>query len=455
MHVATIGRVGSAGEIARRLARRAGLAWLDGDAPHRDGRASFVACDPVEVRRVSFGAERPLEALAGIEACGARVAGDSAGVGIDPSRAPRWIGYVAYDAAWSGATRVPARLTRDPAQPIVWMARYDAVAAIDHTRGGEVTIVGDDRDACARLAEKIERGGAQPVAARIGAPRAEPAEPHRRAILAALEHIAAGDIYQVNLAREWIAPFDGSSVVLFEAMRRASRVPLGFFVDAGDHAVLSRTMERFLAWEGPGGALSTRPIKGTIARPGDDDARDARALAADDKERAEHAMIVDLMRNDLGRVAEVGTVRVEEPMVVEPYARLSHLVSTVACRTRAGVDLAAVLEATFPPGSVTGAPKIRAIEIIEALERTPRGPYCGAMGYVDRAGGASFAVGIRTAVVRGGAVRYHAGGGLVSASDPDREIAETELKARVFFEALAELAAAPEAPSRAQCADAL
>ena len=147
-------------------------------------------------------------------------------------------------------------------------------------------------------------------------------------------------------------------------------------------------------------------------------------------------MIVDLMRNDLGRVAKVGSVRVERLLEVEPYARLSHLVSTVTCGTREGTTLGEVLEATFPPGSVTGAPKARAMELIEELEPVPRGVYCGALGFVDRAGGASLAVAIRTAVARAGSVVYHAGGGLVVASDPARELAETELKARAFLDAV-------------------
>jgi para-aminobenzoate synthetase component 1 len=150
-------------------------------------------------------------------------------------------------------------------------------------------------------------------------------------------------------------------------------------------------------------------------------------------------MIVDLMRNDLGRVAQVGTVKVEAPLVVEPFTGLYHLVSTVRCLTRPEVTLSDILEATFPPGSVTGAPKIRALEIIEGLEQHPRGVYCGAVGFIDHEGGLSLAVAIRTAAVRRGEVHYWAGGGIVEASDPDRELAETELKAKVFLDAVESL----------------
>jgi anthranilate/para-aminobenzoate synthase component I len=147
-------------------------------------------------------------------------------------------------------------------------------------------------------------------------------------------------------------------------------------------------------------------------------------------------MIVDLVRNDLGRVAAIGSVQVEQRFAVEPFARLHHLVSTVACTTRPEVRASDILYATFPPGSVTGTPKLRAIETIAALEPVPRGIYTGALGFVDRAGGLSLSVAIRTAVVEGSEASYFAGGGIVEASQITREIAETELKARVFVDAL-------------------
>jgi para-aminobenzoate synthetase component 1 len=235
--------------------------------------------------------------------------------------------------------------------------------------------------------------------------------------------------------RHWSAPLDGDPIALFAAMRRASPVPFGAYVEDAEWAVLARTMERFLRYEARDRSIETRPIKGTIARAGDD-ASEARALASDDKERAEHAMIVDLMRNDLGRIAEIGSVRAENVMDVEPYAGLSHLVSTVRATVRGGLDLPEILGATFPPGSITGTPKLRAMELIEALERAQRGVAFGAIGHVDRAGGMSLAVAIRTATVEGGRAWYAAGGGLVEASQITREIAETELKARVFHDAI-------------------
>jgi anthranilate/para-aminobenzoate synthase component I len=302
-------------------------------------------------------------------------------------------------------------------------------------------VVGDDRAACDRLLARVEQGPLRMPCARASAVTATPEAQHRAAIARAIEHIAAGDIYQVNLARCWRAPFEGSPLALFAALRAASPVPLGMYYDDGARVVLSRTMERFLRWQRAARRLLARPIKGTIARAGGRDRAEAEALRADDKERAEHTMIVDLMRNDLGRVAEPGSVHVPLVMAVEPYAGLSHLVSTIACTTRGGTSLQQVLEATFPPGSVTGTPKLRAIDVIEALESEPRDVYTGALGFVDRAGGLSLAVAIRTALVGDRELRYFAGGGIVAGSQIDREIAETELKACVLHDALRAIAA--------------
>ncbi|MGB5812050.1 MAG: anthranilate synthase component I family protein, partial [Polyangiales bacterium] len=313
-----------------------------------------------------------------------------------------------------------------------------ALIAIDH-RLDEHWIVGDDEEACRAFMQRLEgHTGGAPDDAQVGQARVDDAELHRQAIQGALRYIARGDVYEVNLARRWSAPYEGNAFELWEAMRDSSHVPLGAFIDGGDHAVLACTMERFLRWNAETRALVTRPIKGTIPRDLDD-ARAQSRLRADPKERAEHTMIVDLMRNDLGRVAETGSVRVDAPLSVEPFTGLYHLVSTVSCVTRPDATLKSIVEATFPPGSVTGAPKLRALEIIESLESYPRGAYCGAVGFVDRDGGLSLAVSIRTANVRAGEVQYFAGGGIVEASDPGREVDETNLKARVFLDAVARL----------------
>jgi len=420
--------------VAQRLRATPGFAWLDSNrSESRDGRFSFLAAWPSDEVRVEFGAKAPFAALGGVSRL-SRLRDEASSVGPKPGEVPAWIGYIAYDAFWSAPVRGKPRFDRAH-EPIMLFRRYPALLALDH-EDGETWVVGDDRSACdlfrARVQELDEQETRPPV---IGEIEVDDAADHRGAIEKALDYIGLGEVYEVNVARRWSAPFRGDALKLWQAMRRASRVPLGMFLDGGDHAVLACTMERFIHWDAESRTLVTRPIKGTIRREATDDGASQR-LRADPKERAEHSMIVDLMRNDLGRVAEVGTVKVDAPLIVEPFTGLYHLVSTVSCVTRPEVSLDAILEATFPPGSVTGAPKVRALEIIEELEKHPRGVYCGALGFIDHDGGLSLAVAIRTATVADGRVCYWAGGGIVEASDPEREVAETELKARVFLDAV-------------------
>lgn len=420
--------------VARRLRAEPGFAWLDSNRTEaRDGRFSFLAAWPAEEIRVEFGAKAPFAALGRVvQRCEGAIPD-----GPRPGEAPAWIGYIAYDAYWSSPVRGKPRFDRG-ADPIMLFRRYPALVALDH-ENGEAWVVGDDCNACALFCARLdELDDTESSPAEVGAIDVDDAMEHRKSIGKALDYIGMGEVYEVNVARRWSAPFTGDALELWQAMRVASRVPLGMFFDGGDHAVLACTMERFIQWDAGSRTLVTRPIKGTIRRETINDGASQR-LRADPKEQAEHSMIVDLMRNDLGRVAEVGTVKVEEPLLVEPFTGLYHLVSTVSCTTRPEVSLEAILEATFPPGSVTGAPKVRALEIIEELEKHPRGIYCGALGFIDHDGGLSLAVAIRTATVSSGRVYYWAGGGIVEASDPDREVAETELKARVFLDAVESL----------------
>ena len=420
--------------VARRLSEEPGFAWLDSNrSESRDGRYSFLAAWPSKEIRVEYGVESPFAALREVS----RRAETSNPDGPRPNQVPAWIGYIAYDAFWSCPARGEPRFKREP-RPILLFRRYPALLAIDH-EARQAWVVGDDRAASGAFVSRLDAATErQPRTPSVGAIEVDDAASHREAIEKALRYIGMGEVYEVNVARRWSGAFEGDALELWKAMRVASRVPLGMFLDAGDHAVLACTMERFIHWDAESKALVTRPIKGTIRREATDDGASQR-LRADPKERAEHSMIVDLMRNDLGRVAEIGTVQVQAPLIVEPFTGLYHLVSTVSCVTRPEVSLEAILEATFPPGSVTGAPKIRALEIIEELEQHPRGIYCGALGFIDHDGGLSLAVAIRTATVAQGRVSYWAGGGIVEASDPDREVAETELKARVFLDAIATL----------------
>jgi anthranilate/para-aminobenzoate synthase component I len=419
MHRRTLGRR-TVESLALALASRPGLSVLDGDGRETLGRYSFVACDPEAIFEATEDA--PLAIFDAMRAEGPELP------------IPRDLGYVAYDAAFPGRA-LPGGL------PAARFARHDAVVRVDE-QTGEAEVVGASPEAVDRLASFIAAGDARmselPPASFGEVTEDDPGE-HLDAIARALDHIRAGDLYQLNLSRRWTVTFEGSPLSLYLAMRRASPVPLGFFQVVGDAAILARTMETFLHFDPASRVLRTRPIKGTRARE-DDDVESVEALLADPKEHAEHSMILDLMRNDLGRVAEIGSVAVESPFVVESFARLHHLVSVVSGRVPMGISVREVFDATFPPGSVTGTPKLRAMRRIDELERRPRGIYCGAVGHVRHDGGYHFAVAIRTALLAEGTLRYHAGGGVVAASDAQRELEETRLKARVFLDALESLA---------------
>lgn len=418
-------------DVALRFARKPGLAWLDGGLDHgRQGRYSFVAsgpCEVVESVAGDAGALRLLDALRGPDAD----AGEP-----DPLFAagdiPLWVGHVSYDAR--AGTRPPQSAFEGT--PAVRFARYDGWYAFDHQEQRAYVIAEDERAArCVLKALAAQPLGLKDLGFEAGAVRVAEREEHEAAIREALALIREGELYEINLARCFSASFAGSALGLFLKMREASAVPLGYFVDGSSHAVLGRSMECFLRYQKHERVIWTSPIKGTVARAGDD-AGEAARLRSDPKEHAEHAMVVDLMRNDLSRVCEVGSVEVTELMTVLPFAGLSHLVSTVRGRARNELSLHELLANTFPPGSVTGAPKERVMRAIGELEPTRRGLYTGCMGFVDRAGGCSLAVAIRTAVVARGRVDYFAGGGIVADSIPAREVDETELKAQLFVRAL-------------------
>ncbi len=257
-----------------------------------------------------------------------------------------------------------------------------------------------------------------------------------RAVLKAKEYIAAGDIYQVNLSQRLSAPFAASPASLYEALIRENPTPFSSYFDMGGFQVISNSPELLL--QKRGSEILTSPIKGTRPRGETprDDALLREELAASPKERAEHVMIVDLERNDLGRVALPGTVTVENFQEIQSFRRLHHMVSTVRARAPKGADAASILKSIFPGGSITGAPKIRAMEVIEELETVPREIYTGSAGYMDFSGSAELSILIRTAITRGGRLCLHVGGGIVADSDPAAEYEETILKAMDFLSLL-------------------
>jgi para-aminobenzoate synthetase component 1 len=252
------------------------------------------------------------------------------------------------------------------------------------------------------------------------------------------EYIFAGDIFQANLSQRFEAPLTESPWALYRRLRERNKAPFAAFLDFGNVAVLSASPERFLRVDATSG-VETRPIKGTRPRGvgPEHDAALGQALAESPKDRAENLMIVDLMRNDLSRVCAPGSVRVAELFALEQYATVHHLVSTVVGQLAPGADALDLLRAAFPGGSITGAPKLRAMEIIAELEPSRRGVYCGAIGYWSVTGELDTSIAIRTAVVRNGRVYFNAGGGVVADSDPADEYQETLHKARGLIDALA------------------
>jgi anthranilate/para-aminobenzoate synthase component I len=406
--------------LARRLRGAAGLAVLTssglGALRPDDARSSFVACDPVEASDawVPGGAE-DVRGWAGLPA------------------APRWIGAIPYEAGRSverRAWRGPDRRSEPRFIRPRWL-RYDACVRVDHATG-RVVIEADDARAADRLARALAREPDAPASCSLRVvPGGEPPEAHVARVREVLRFIAQGDVYQVNLARCIALAVRGRPLDVFASLVKGAPSPYGFFVHFGDVAVCGTSPE--LALEVRGDLLRTAPIKGTTPRGADATADEerARALDRDPKERAELTMAIDLHRNDLGRVAVPGSVRVRVPPRVVPGRAVFSRVAEIVARRAPGVSAADVARAVVPCGSVTGAPKVRAMEIISDLEPFRRGLYTGTYGYVGRDGALVLAMAIRTLEidVHDGVGRYVTGGGIVADSDPWRELEETRWKA--------------------------
>ncbi|MDP2675850.1 MAG: aminodeoxychorismate synthase component I [Dehalococcoidia bacterium] len=254
---------------------------------------------------------------------------------------------------------------------------------------------------------------------------------YKRSVQRVRDYIVAGDIYQVNLSQRFSLPLAGDPFDAYLRLRDRNPAPFAAYIAMPEARVLSASPERFLSFDPVTRRVQTRPIKGTRPRgrtPEEDEAL-AAALLASVKDRAENVMIVDLERNDLGRVAAVGSVRVTELAALETFPTVFHLTSTVEATLRDDRDLVDLLLAAFPGGSITGAPKIRAMEIIDELERAARGVYTGAIGYIGFDGRMDLNIAIRTIVVKDGVAYFQAGGGIVADSDPEMEYQETLHKA--------------------------
>lgn len=358
-------------------------------------------------------------------------------------------GMLSYEAAQLlHGQEVPSGRGRPPTLPISLLV-LDRVAVYDHL-GERLCLVvhlgaGEpDEAALPVLHDMATRLGAQPrtpavppaPAGSLAAAPNMPATGFEAAVRRGQEHIVEGDIYQVVLSRRLTVPAREPGFTLYRRLRQTNPSPAMFFVRLPGVELAGSSPEPLLKVH-HGRALS-RPIAGTRPRGRDltQDRELAAELLSDPKERAEHAMLVDLARNDLGRVCASGTVRVSEYMQVQNFPRVMHLVSTVEGDLAPGRTPLQALFATFPAGTVSGAPKRRAMEIIAAEEPTPRGPYAGAVGYCSFAGELDFCITIRTAVVAGGQVHVQAGAGIVLDSEPSRELRETEAKASAILAAV-------------------
>ena len=435
-------------ELLERFAHRPFPALLDGAADHHDlGRYSYLAADPVRILR---GAAHDWHALR--DQLRATLDHTAPIAPMLPPFQGGWIGWLGYElgAAFDRMPRAP----RDPlGLPDLSLALYDWVIAWDHaTHQAWLVSTGMQQDgrcdasrAIARAAEvmAVMQGAGTTAQGTFATAFATPdfaPDAYQRAVAAVVEHVLSGDIFQANLAQRFTAPFAGSPLALYRRIRAHTAAPLAAYLDHGDVELLSASPERFLLLDAATGMVETRPIKGTRPR-GTDAAADevlAAELVASEKDRAENVMIVDLLRNDLARVCAAASVDVPTLCALESHPTVHHLVSTVTGRLRAGHDAIDLLEATFPGGSVTGAPKLRAMAVIAALEPVTRGAYCGAIGWLGRDGSCSFSIAIRTVTIARGIASFHAGGGITALSEPEAEYRETLDKAAALMAALAE-----------------
>ncbi|HYF39340.1 MAG TPA: aminodeoxychorismate synthase component I [Gemmatimonadales bacterium] len=446
---------------------------------------SFLSADPCTVVR-SKG--RSTEILHSGDARWRPVPGDALSVAcrLLPTQPPRPVsglppfqtglaGYIGYD--WGAVLeRLPAARYDDLRIPDVMLGLYDWVIAWDHFRGDAWLIssgLPESGESQARRAEERARlvrnrlrkalgaiGSSAPKPVSSGEPESgghPPTYPvaiagtqsiqlrstftHRGyldAVTRVRDYIVAGDIFQANLSQRFESGLPEAPFDLYRRLRKQNPAPFSAYLDYGDLQILSASPERFLRLEPERRQVETRPIKGTRPRglgPMHDAAL-GRALAESQKDRAENVMIVDLLRNDLSRVCRPGTVRVPELFALEHHPTVHHLVSTVVGELESDADAADLIRAAFPGGSITGAPKVRAMEIIAELEPTQRSVYCGSIGYISASGAMDTSIVIRTYLVVRGQVYFQAGGGIVADSDPELEYRETLDKARGLIETL-------------------
>ncbi|GAC1624385.1 MAG: anthranilate synthase component I [Nevskia sp.] len=367
-----------------------------------------------------------------------------------------FVGYFGYDCVRLFEPRLSARKPDPLGTPDVLLMRSDELVVFDALRATITLVVHADPSSAADMARAQARLDALEI--RLAEPVAKPAaaggvaasafvsgfgeDAFKRAVLKIKDYIAAGDVMQVVPSQRMSAPFTAEPVALYRALRRLNPSPYLYCLNLGDHHVVGSSPEILVRAEN--GEVTVRPIAGTRVRgatPEEDRALETELLA-DPKEIAEHLMLIDLGRNDVGRVAETGSVRLTEKMVIERYSHVMHIVSNVTGRLKPGLDALDALAATFPAGTLSGAPKVRAMEIIDELEPVARGIYGGAVGYLGWDGNMDMAIAIRTAVIKDGRIHAQAGCGVVADSVPQSEWDETISKARAVMRAAAETSGA-------------
>jgi anthranilate synthase component 1 len=353
-----------------------------------------------------------------------------------------WSLYLGYEVAAEiePVLHLPAPATTLPGAELT---RHPAAIIRDHATRRTLLIAEEEHAACIELmrADLGLIGGAyrqQPLEIAAGW-QEESSDRYLSAVERILDYIRAGDVFQVNLSREWLAdlPTGIDAVDLYQRLCLCNPAPFAALATLHGGTILSSSPERLV--ERRGEWLQTRPIAGTRRRgssSGEDGVLEAE-LCASPKEQAEHVMLIDLERNDLGRVCQPGTIAVDELMVVERYAHVQHIVSNIRGRVRPGITPGQIIAALFPGGTITGCPKVRCMEIIAELEGAGRGPYTGSIGYLNRDGSLDLNILIRTLAISQNRVRLRAGAGIVADSDPQRELDETRAKAHGLLLALA------------------
>ena len=362
-----------------------------------------------------------------------------------------WVGFVGYEAG-AVLENVRPRVAPDVDQPVVGFRLYDSALIWDHARDrcfavavdwphdlGVTRPAADERmDRLMELACQTPRPTADTFDSPVGPPPVSNMthDQYLQKVRRILDYIAAGDAYQVNLTQRFTTPTAASPLELYRRLRRANPAAYAAWLGWGNGAILSSSPELFLDLRD--GRVVTRPIKGTRPRIGDSvvDAAAQEELLHSEKDAAELTMIIDLLRNDLGRVCEFGSIHVESASTLETHPTVYHLSATIVGTLRDGVSALDLLRAASPGGSVTGCPKIRAMQIINELEPSRRNVYCGSIGYLGLDGSMCMNIAIRTMILDRGKLHLHAGGAIVADSDPQAEYEETLAKARGMFRAL-------------------